>query len=65
MGRTGWVLGGAWVAQSVKCLLLAQVMISGFWDQAPVSGAPCSAGSLLFPLLLSPAQALSLSQVNK
>ena len=26
---------GAWVAQSVKHLPLAQVMISGSWDQAP------------------------------
>ena len=30
---------GAWVAQSVKGLSLAQVMISGPWDQAPASGS--------------------------
>ena len=29
---------GAWVAQSVKCLPSAQVMIPGFWNGAPTSG---------------------------
>jgi len=45
---------GAWVAQLVKCLPLAQVMISR---------SPCSEGSLLFPPLLplSAAPAFSLS----
>ena len=41
--------GGAWVAQLVKCLPSAQVMIPGFWDQA-LHRAPCLAGSLLLPL---------------
>ena len=40
---------GTWVAQSVKPLPLAWVMISGSWDRAPLR-APCSAGSLLLPL---------------
>ena len=40
---------GVWVAQSVKHLPLAQVMIS--WDQVPLQ-APCLAGSLLLPLPL-------------
>ena len=42
---------GAWVAQSVKHLPLAQVMISESWDQA-LRQAPCSEGSLLLPLPL-------------
>ena len=42
---------GAWVAQSVKHLLLDQVMIPGSWDQAPHL-APCSVGNLLLPFLL-------------
>lgn len=47
--------GGAWVAQWVKLLPLAQVIISGSWDQAPPQhGAPCSAGSLPLPLLVLP-----------
>ena len=41
---------GAWVAPPVKCLLSAQVMISGSWDRAP-RWAPYSVGSLLLPLL--------------
>ena len=40
---------GTWVAQSVKYLPSAQVMISGSWDPAP-HWAPCSVGSLLLPL---------------
>ena len=39
---------GTWVAQSVKHLPLAQVMISVSWDQTPRQ-ALCSAGSLLRP----------------
>ena len=42
----------AWVAQSVKHLPLAQLMISGSWDRAPHQ-ALCSARSLLLPLPLS------------
>jgi len=42
----------AWVAQSVKHLPLAQVMIPGSWDGA-LHPAPCSAESLLLPLPLS------------
>ena len=46
---------GVWVAQLVKCLPLAQVIIPESLDQAPHQ-APCSAGSLLlpFPLPLPP-----------
>ena len=57
---------GAWVAQSVKCLPLAQVMISRSWDQA-FHWAPCSAKGLslllplLLPLTLLPACALTVS----
>ncbi|CAD7677121.1 unnamed protein product [Nyctereutes procyonoides] len=68
----GGRLQGAWVAQSVKPLPSAQVMIPGSWDRAP-HGTPCSAGSLLlplpFPLPLAPtrtcARALSLSHCLK
>ena len=49
---------GARVAQLVRYLPLAQVMISGSWHRA-LHWAPCLAGSLLLPLL--PAHALSLS----
>ena len=42
---------GACLAQSVKCLPSAQVMIPGSWNGAP-RWAPCSAGSLLLPLPL-------------
>ena len=40
---------GTWVAQLVKSLPSAQVMIPESWDQAP-GRAPCSVGSLLLPL---------------
>ena len=54
-------LWAAWVAQSIECLPLAQVMILGSWDQVPC-GAPCSAGSLILPLPLPlPLLVLSLS----
>ena len=54
-------LSGTWVAQLVKCVLLAQVMILGSWDQAP-----CSVGSLLLPLPLCtpPMLSLSLSRIK-
>jgi len=39
-----WV---TWVAQSVKCLPLAQVMMSGSWDQAPCRARAPGSGSAL------------------
>ena len=53
---------GTCVAQPVKHLPSAQVMIPGSWDRAP-HWAPCSVGSLLLPLPLplSAASSLSLS----
>ena len=56
---------GAWVAQLVKRLPLAQIMILESWDQV-LHQAPCSAGSLILPLTLPPLMlSLSLSQINK
>ena len=53
-----------WVAQLVKYLPLAQVMIPGSWDGVP-HWAPCSVRSLLLPLPATPpACALSLCQIN-
>ena len=56
------------MAQWVKPLPSAQVMISGSWDRAP-HRALCSAGSLLLPLSLPAAlptcDSLSLCQINK
>ena len=52
---------GAWVAQLVKHLPTAQVMISGSWDPVP-GQAFCSAGTLLLPL---PLLSLPLSLINK
>ena len=43
---------GTWVAQLVKCLALAQVMILECQDRTPHHRAPCSAESLLLPLAL-------------
>ena len=43
-------LRGAWVAQSAKCLPLAQVMILGSWDRAPHC-ACTQLGSLVLPPL--------------
>ena len=40
---------GAWVAQPVKHLPLAKVMILRSWNRVP-HWAPCSVGSLLLPL---------------
>ena len=60
-------IGGTWVAQSVKRLTSAQVMIPGSRDRAPHQ-APCSVGSLRLPLPVSlPLLVLthSLSQINK
>ena len=55
------------MAQSVKHLPLAQVVISGSWNQVP-HWALCSAGSLLLPLPLSlpliMLLSLSLSLIN-
>ena len=48
---------GTWVAQSVGCLPVAQVVILGLWDRAPHQ-ALCF--SLSFPLVLSLALLLSL-----
>ena len=54
---------GTWVAQEVKHLPSAQVMISGSWDGA-LHQAPCSAGTLLLPLPL-PLLVLSHTLINK
>lgn len=51
---------GNWEAQSVKRLPSTQVMKLGSWDQVRCP-APCSAGSLLFPLPLI----LPSPQINK
>ena len=57
---------GAWVAQLVKCLPSAQVMISGSWDRALLSGSLLSEESAsLSPSATSPAHAFFLSQINK
>ena len=39
-------LRGAWVAQSVECLTLAQVMISQFVNSSPALGSGLTAQSL-------------------
>ncbi|XP_034866328.1 membrane cofactor protein-like isoform X10 [Mirounga angustirostris] len=59
--------GDTWVAQSVKRLPSAQLMIPGSWDRVPHQ-ALCLAGSLLLLLPLPathPACVLSLSLTNK
>ena len=56
-------LSGRLGGSVVKCLPSAWVMISGSWDQAP-RWAPCSVGSLLFPLPL-PLPVLPFSLSNK
>jgi len=56
---------GAWVAQLVKRLPSAQVMVPGSWDGAP-HWAPCLAGGLLLPLPLPLLVfLLSFCQINK
>ena len=48
-GEPSWVpvcLGSTWVAQSVKHLTLAQVMISQFMSSSPMSGSVLTAQSL-------------------
>ena len=68
--RTGVPTGGAWVAQLVKYLPSAQVMIPEFWDVA-LNQSPCLMGNLLLPLLCPSTRALflalslPLSQINK
>ena len=64
------IIGVPWEAQFVKCLPLAQVMISASWDQAPC-WALCPVGSLflsisitLLVLFLSHLLCL-FSQINK
>ena len=54
---------GTWVAQLVGQLLLAQVVISGSWDQA-LYWAPCSVGKSASPSLCAPHNSCSLSQIN-
>ena len=44
--RKVYVIQGAWVAQSVKHLTLAQVMISRFVGSSPTSGSVLTAQSL-------------------
>ena len=59
--------GGTWLAQSVKCLPSAQLMISGSWDRVP-HRTPCSMVTLLFLSAFTFACTLplsSLSQINK
>ena len=63
------LLGGAWVAQLVKHLPLAQVVIPGSSDRVSWWAA-CSAGSLLLLLPTTPpacavSLSCSLSQINK
>ena len=66
--------GGAWVAQSVKRLTSAQVMISQFMSSSPTSGSVLTAQSLepasdsVSPSLSAPPPlvlCLSLSKINK
>ena len=62
---------GTWVAQWVKPLSLAQVMISGSWDGAPLPiRLPAQQGVCFYLALCPPLPppyscSLSLSQINK
>ena len=64
---------GAWVAQSVKCLTLAQIIISQFVGSDAMSGSVLTAWSLLQILCLPLSLALphlcsvsvSLSKISK
>ena len=63
---------GTWAAQSVKCLTLAQVMISQFEGSSPALGSVLTAQSLepasdsvSLSLCPSPACAVSLSKIKK
>ena len=58
---------GAWVAKSVECLTLAQVMISQFMGSNPTSGSLLPAWSLLRILCppLSPPLPCSCSPFQK
>ena len=56
---------GAWVAQLVKHLPLAQVMIPGSWNRAPESVSLLSGESASPHSAPPPAPALSVSQINK
>ena len=64
------MLWGAWVAQSVECLTLAQVMIPCFVGLSPMSGSVLMAQGLepasdsVSPSLSAPPP-LSLSSKNK
>ena len=58
---------GAWVAQSIKHMTLAQVMILWFVGLSPTMGSPLSVGGCLgfsLPLSASPLLAHCLSKNN-
>ena len=55
------IFSGTWVAQLVRHLPSAWVMIPESWDQTPHQ-APCSVGSLPLPILLLPPHTLSLAR---
>ena len=60
-------VGGAWVAQSVKCPTSAQDMISWLVGSSPVAGSVLTAQSLdpaLDSICLSVCLCLSLSKIN-
>ena len=63
------LLWGPWVAQLVKHLTMAQVMILHFVSSSPASGSVLSAQSpfwiLCSPLSAPSPQSLSLSEINK
>ena len=47
-----YVMWGTWVAQSVECPTLAQIMLSWFLSSSPTSGSLLLAQSLLWILCL-------------